>query len=356
MVAMAAVAVPVVVSAAPTCVAPGVATRVVIYGSGWPGETVTLSRNEAGVTTPLGTATPRTSPVRNQAGSFSATRTITAGASFRITAAVGELVRNVDVAVSTSCPLLLTVKPDCLSAPGTVPVQVTGANFVPGSQVPLEVDPFGNAEAQPLTVGADKDGAFSTAVPVAFAGAPVPIVASRFNNATTVVLPPVRAVAFVNPCPPAGTTTSTTRPPANTTTTRPKAGPTTTTGAPPPGDPPPEVPPVRVPTPGATADVSISPLTVRPGRCVVIVVAAAPPALPVIARFADGPPVNGVTGPDGGAVVSVCHSHDSGIPLGPVKVLIGIGPAPPAPVFTVLRVPPRPQPPLLQSGSDSRRS
>jgi len=63
-----------------------------------------------------------------------------------------------------------------------------------------------------------------------------------------------------------------------------------------------------------------------------------------------------MTGPDGGAVLSVCHPHDSGTPLGPVKVLIGIGPLAPVPVFTILRVPPRPQPPLLQSGADSRRS
>ena len=107
---------------------------------------------------------------------------------------------------------------------------------------------------------------------------------------------------------------------------------------------------------GPSAQVSISPRTVRPGRCSVIVVSSAPAALPVTARFADGPPVSGVTGLGGGTVLSVCQSHDSGAKLGPVRVLIGIGPAAPVPVFTVLRVPARPQPPLLQSGADGRRS
>jgi len=88
----------------------------------------------------------------------------------------------------------------------------------------------------------------------------------------------------------------------------------------------------------------------------VVVISAAPPAIAVVARYADGPPVAGQTGATGGAVLSLCEPHDSGGRLGPVKVLIGIGPGPPVPVFTELRVPRRPQAPLLQAGADARRS
>jgi len=145
----------------------------VILGAGWPSGPVALTRTTAGAVSALGTANAARQPVSQQAGSFSFTATVTAGTSFRVSAAQGELVRTADVVVPDSCPLA------------------------------------------------------------------------------------------------------------------------------------------------------------------------------VVARFADGPPVNGVTRPGGGAVLSVCHPHDSGTPLGPVKVLIGIGPLPPVPVFTILRVPPRPQPPLL---------
>ena len=341
---------------APTCMVPGVATRLVIFGANWVPGPVTLERNSAGITTPLGTATARTSPVRKQPGSFSLTVTVTATGPFRVTGRQGPEPRAaVDVVVQSTCAPQITVKPPCLSASG--PVQVSGSGFVPGSKIPLDVDPFGDAETPSAQeVGVARDGTFSTTVEVPFAGATVPIIATRPSTATVAVIPAARAVAFVDPCPPppTTTTTSTTRPQPRVTTTLPRVV-RTTTSTTRPTDVPPDIPPLEVPTPGATAEVSYSPRTVRPGRCVVVVVAAAPPGLPVLARFADGPPVTSQTSPTGGAVLSLCQRHDSGMPLGPVKILIGIGPAPPVPVFTVLRVPPRPQPPLLQSGADGRR-
>ncbi len=348
---------PTAVAVAPTCVVAGVATRMVILGVGWSNGAVELTQNES----PLGTATARTSPVRQQAGSFSFSTTITADGPFRISARQGELVRSASVAAQSGCPLQISLKPPCLSGPGLV--QVSGTGFGAGSQVPIDVDPFGNTETLSATVTADKGGTFSTSVNVPFTDVAVPIVATRPSTTGTAVIPPSRAVAFVDPCPPppsTTTTTSTTRAPpgGTTTTTTGTVGPTTTTTTLPIGVPPPGVPPVNIPTPtpGDTAQVSISPNTVRPGRCNVIVVSAAPPALAVIVQYADGPPVTGQTNPAGGTVLSVCHPHDSGMPLGPVNVLIGIGPLAPTPVFTVLRVPARPQPPLLQSGADSRRS
>lgn len=349
-----------VISVAPTCITAGVATRVVILGANWAPGPVALERNTAGAVVPVGTATPRTSPVRQRPGSFSFTATITATASFRIVGKQqgGEVNAAADVIVlSTPCPVQISAKPSCLTTAG--PVQVSGSGFAPGSQIPLDVDPFGNAETpSSQSVAVDKDGRFTTTVEVPFTGATVPIIATRPSTATIAVIPPARAVVFIDPCPPPPptTTTTTTRPPPNiTTTTGGKvAQPTTTVTTVP--TPPPDIPPLDVPTPGATAEVSFSPRTVRPGRCVVVVVAAAPPGIPVVARFADGPPVNSQTSPAGGAVLSLCHPHDSGMPLGPVKIILGIGPAPPVPVFTVLRVPARPQPPLLQSGADGRRS
>jgi hypothetical protein len=345
------------ISVAPTCVAPGVATRVVILGASWAPGPVTLEQNTGRLTTPLGTATARTSPVRQRPGSFSFTVTVTAAAAFRVIGRQGNLAAAADVAVQSTCPLQISAKPPCLAAAG--PVQVSGSGFVPGSSIPIDVDPFGNAETpSSQEVSVARDGTFSTTVEVPFSGATVPIIATRPSTSATAVIPAARAVAFVDPCPPPPTTTTTTKPPVRVTTTAPKVAQRTTTTKPndtPPPSVPPDIPPIDVPTPGATAEVSFSPRTVRPGRCVVLVVAAAPPALPVVARYADGPPVTSQTGPAGGAVLSLCHPHDSGMPLGPVKILVGIGPAAPVPLFTVLRVPTRPQPPLLQAGADGRR-
>lgn len=350
---------------APTCIPPGVATRLVILGAGWSNEPVTLARISGNAVTELGRPTPRTSPVREQGGSFTFTTTVTAGAPFQVTATQGRLGRAVAVAVQSGCPVQIALRPACLTGPGQV--QVSGTGFNPGGEVPIDVDPFGDAEALPQVTKADEAGRFSTSVDVPFRGATVPIVATRPSVAvTTAPLPPARAVAFVEPCPPPPTATTATRPPppgstvttGSTTTAGPTVttGPTTTGSVPLPADPPPLVPPARVPGPGVSAEVTISPVTVRPGRCAVLVYSAAPPSLPVSARFADGPLVNGQTGSDGRAVISVCHPHHSGIPVGPVRVLVGIGPAPPVPVFTVLRVPSRPQPPMLQPGSGTRRS
>lgn len=345
------------ISAAPTCIAPGVATRVVILGANWAPGPVALEQNTAGVITQIGTATARTSPVRHRPGSFSFTATITATAPFRVIGRQqgGEVSAATDVAVQTGCQPQLSAKPPCLTTAG--PVQVSGSGFTPGSQVPIDVDPFGDAETpSSQNVAVDQGGAFTTTVEIPFTGATVPIIATRPSTTFTAVVPAARAVAFVDPCPPPRTTTtSTTGPRPQVTTTLAKVAPTTTTTSVPPGIPP-DIPPVDVPTPGTPAEVSYSPRTVRPGRCVVVVIASAPPALPVVARFEDGPPVNGQTSASGAAVLSLCHPHDSGMPLGPVKILLGIGPVAPIPVFTVLRVPPRPQPPLLQHGADGRRS
>lgn len=341
------------VDVAPSCVVPGAATRMVIWGAGWPNGAVALSRGSGRVTTAVGTAMARPSPVGSRPGTFTFGATITAAASekqFQILATGGGISTSSNlVAVSTTCPSTISVAPPCLKAPGSV--TVSGAGFTPGV-ASVMADPAGAAESTPRTAVVDKPGTFSVAIDVPFAGGTVPIVATQFSTATAVPVPPIRALAFVEPCPPdPPPTTSTTRvTPGSTTTTAPGPGSTTSTV------PAPHIPPVLVPTPGATARVSISPLTVRPGRCNVLVVSAAPPGLAVVARYADGPPVSGQTGPGGGAVLSVCHPHASGVPLGPVTVLVGIGPMAPAPVFSVLRVPPRPQPPLLQSGSDSRRS
>jgi len=370
---------PPIISVAPTCVTLGATTRMVIYGQGWALSPVTLSRvNSAGVVTALGTAMPRLSPVRQQPGSFSFTATVTGDAPFQITATqVGAQARPASVAVTSGC-LSMSVNPPCLSGPGAV--QVSGAGFVAGP-VSIDVDPFGDAEtASSMSATAGKDGNFTATVDVPFRGATVPIVATGVGT----VVSASRGVAFVDPCPPppppTTTTTGTTSTTRTTVTTTVTTGTTRTTGTtgttgttatttPTSGTSttvasttstttvvtPPVVPPVTVPTPGSTAQVSISPNTIRPGRCSVVVFAAAP-ALAVIARFADGPPVNGQTGSDGRAVLSICEPYDSGARLGPLNVLIGIGSLPPAPVFSVLRVPRRPQPPLLESGADSRRS
>lgn len=341
-----------VVAVAPSCVVPGVATQVVIWGASWPAGQVVLRRRSGRVFTPVGTAESRTSP-RGRPGTFTLTTTVAADEPFQIVASQPDIsaVSN-PVAAAPACPPQITVAPTCLRGPGKVTVNGTG--FAPGA-VGVIADPFGAAESEVQTADASTAGAFSLVLDVPFAGGTVPIIATQFSGISTVSLPPTRAVAFVGPCPPdpPRTTTSTTRPPPGTTTTT-GADPGTTTTAttvPAPG-----IPPVTVPTPGATAQVTISPRTVRPGRCNVIVVSAAPPGLPVVARYVDAPPVSGQTDPGGGTVLSICHPHDSGVPLGPVQVLIGIGPMAPMPVFTVLRVPPRPQPPLLQSGGDSRRS
>ncbi len=339
------------ITVVPTCVPQGSTARILILGFQWADGPVDLLRN--GVL--LGKVTARLSPVSQRAGSFSYTADVPATTAFVITATQGKSTASVDVPVRTGCQPQVSVSPKCLKVAGSV--QLSGSGFPPGREVQIRVDPFGAAERPIQTTTADKVGAVAASVDVPFTGAPVPVMVTRPSIDGITFIPEVHVVAFVEPCPPDQTVTT---PKPNTDTTKPdinapKTGPTTTAG-PPPGDLPPEVPPVEVPTPGATAEVSISPRTIRPGRCSVIVIAAAPPALPVVARFADGPPVSSQTGPTGGAVVSVCHPHHSGLPLGPVKVLLAIGPATPVPVFTVLRVPPRPQPPLLQSGADGRRS
>lgn len=342
------------VTVAPSCIAPGVATRIVILGAGWANGPVELSSVSAGASIALGTPTAATSPVRQQPGSFSLTTTVTASAPFRVAARQPASQRSsaVSVQVQSGCPLQLSVKPPCLGAPGSG--TVSGAGFPPGQQVPIEVDPYGPGEQQPQAATAGANGSFTTVVAVPFTGATVPIVASSLAAFGGTDLPDARAVAFVAPCPPPATTiTSTTRPLVTTTSARP--GVTTTTVGPPPGTtPPPPPPPPPVVLPGAKA--TISPTTVRPGRCAVVVISEAPPATGVVARFADRAPVSAQTGPTGGAVLSLCEPHDSGQPLGPVAVLIGLGPAAPAPVFVELRVPRRPQSPLLQSGADTRRS
>lgn len=345
---------PISFTVAPSCAQVGVSTRLVIVGAGWYDRDVTIRVNADGKITTIGPVRPRNSPVRPEAGrGFSVITSATAVKQLLVTATDGELTREAQVLLRSTCPQV-AVKPTCLAGPGTV--EVTGSGFVPG-KVPIQVDPFGNAETPPQDATADRAGNFRAPVVVPFKGGPVPIVVTRFGPPTTGVVVSGLLVVFVDPCsPPVTTTTSTTR--RSTPDTTAPLGVTTTSSVPtgtppPPGTPPPGEPPVTV---GPTARVSISPRTVRPGRCVVIVVSAAPAALPVTARFADGPLVNGVTGPGGGTVLSVCQSHDSGAALGPVKVLIGVGSLAPVPAFTVLRVPPRPQPPLLQSGADGRRS
>jgi len=339
---------------APTCLIRGTTVRIVIQGLGFFNRPVSLSRDNG---TPLGTVTAGPSPVGQVSGTFTFTTTVTADAGFRVLArqGTGPAVTSSFVDALPKCGAQVSVRPTCLTGTSTSTVTIQGTDFGSGTAVRVAVDQYGPAEAEPRELDADESGGFTVPVTVRFTGATVPVVVTWFADDRS-----NSAVAFVDPCPPppTTTTTATTRPgpvigppppgpgPGSTTTTTP------TLGIPPPGDAPPGVPPVTLPS----AKVSISPRTVRPGRCVVIVVFDAPAALPVSARFADGPVVNSQTGPGGGTVLSVCHSHDSGVPLGPVQVLIGIGPLAPVPVFTVLRVPPRPQPPLLQSGADSRRS
>ena len=354
--AVAAVAAPpMFIAVAPTCIAPGVATRVVIYGDSWPPGSVQLSRTTPGGPVQLGSVPTRTSPVRQRPGTYTSTVTLTADAPFTVTAAQGEFAVSANVLVRTDCPLQISARPPCLTAPGKV--LVSGTGFAADSNVPVDVDPYGNSEALPLSTTADKPGNISVPVDIPFSGAPVPIVATRGPSSVTAAnVPPSRAVTFIDPCPPPATTSTTAAPVGTTTTQGSKVGPTTTAAVPPPGIPAPDMPPLTIPIPDATVEVRYSPRTVRPGRCVVILIGRAPPGLPVVARFADGFPVSGQTGPEGGAVLSVCHPHDSGLTIGAVNVLLGIGPLAPAPAFTVLRVPPRPQPPLLQPGADGRRS
>ena len=338
------------ITVAPTCVAAGVPTRIVILGRSWEAGPVALSATTGAVTTQLGSATPRTSPVGQQPGSFSFGATVTATPpTLEVTALQGTNKRTVTVFVQSVCPWQLTAKPACLSVPGQVTVSGTGFTF--GTSVVMAVDPFGNAEAPPQNVPTT-NGSFTANVTLPALTGPIPIVVSQQGTAGISVSQSIRGVVFVDPCPPPATTTTV----RQTTTTR---GVTTTAAVP--GTTttlvlgiPPEVPGET--PPGTPVKVSISPRTVRPGRCVVLVLSDAPPAAPVTARFADGPPVPGTIGPDGRAVVSVCVPHDSGGRLGPVAMVLAIAAFPPVTLSSVLRVPPRPQPPLLQAGSDSRRS
>lgn len=338
---------------APTCVTPGATFRIVVLGSGWADGVVALALNVGRVTTPLGTATAVTSTVTVRPGSFSFTAIVTISANpMRITAMQGNNFQAVNLGISStgSCPLQIGLTPACLGGPGLVTVGGTG--FGPGP-VEIYVDPYGPAETAPQAATADKAGVFTTAVFVPFAGVTVPIVVVKPSPPGGIAfVPPGRAVTFVGVCPPPQptttirtTTTSTTAPKSTSSSSSTTI--TTTVG-----------PTVTVPPPVASVpvQVSISPNTVRPGRCAVIVVAAAPPTVPVVVKFADRAPVAGQTAADGRAVVSICEPHNSGEPLGPVSVLVGVGSAAPIPMFTVLRVPARPQPPLLTADADSRRS
>ena len=328
----------------PDCVRQGATARIQIVGFRWAlGSPVQLFHNG----TAIGTGTVRST----QSGTgFTFVAEVPATGLFVVTAQQGRFQAVDRVQVSTvPCPGQVTVAPTCLRAKGDV--QVSGSGFGPGSVVQVYADLFGPAEAQ-VSMDASEQGTFSIAVPVGFSGGTVPIAVVGLLRGDEF---PTRFVAFVDPCPPPPTTTTTTTRPApvRTTTTTATTQPVTTTTI---ASTPPQIPPAQVPTQGATAAVSISPRTVRPGRCAVIVIAAAPPGLPVVVRFADGPPVTSQVGPAGGTVASVCHPHDSGLRLGPVQVLLAIGAVEPIPVFTVLRVPARPQPPLLQAGADGRRS
>lgn len=330
---------------APRCAeaAPGDPIRMLILGLGWPSKPVALAAVTGEATTQLGTVDPRVSPVSQQPGSFTVVATVTAGTGgFRVTGTQGDLTRSASVGVDSSCGAGISVKPPCLGSPG--PVQVTGTGFGPGESVEIDVDPFGDAEARPPAANADRTGTFTTTISLRVPRGPLPIIANFETD---------RAVAFVVACPTLPTSPPSTPPPTSPPPTPPQTPPPTPPATVPP-TPPPTVPPVTVP--GAQARVSISPQTVRPGRCAVLVFSGAPPASLVVARFADGPPVNAQIGPDGRAVTSVCVPHDAGNVLGPVAVLVSIGPFGPAPLFRVLRVPPRPQPPLLQAGADTRRS
>lgn len=341
------------VSVAPTCVRPGVATRIVITGSGWiNNQSVALTAQ--GTAMPPQTVTARTSPFGQVSGSFTLTTTVTATSRFRIMAVQAGQLTAVSsyVEPETTCKEQISIKPGCLTAPGVAPVTVSGSGFGSGTALHIVADPYGNAERAAVNIDADEAGNVQAAIEAGFAGSAVPIVVSWFSAEQE-----KGAVAFLEPCPPPQTTAPTVTRPRQTTTVPPAVpGTTTSTTVPGVGVPPPGDPPITIPTPGANVRVSISPYTVRPGRCVVLLVSGAPPALAMTARFEDGPPVSAPAGPAGGVVLSLCHSHDSGVPLGPVRVLIGIGTAAPQPVFTVLRVPARPQPPMLQAGADGRRS
>jgi hypothetical protein len=340
------------VSVAPTCVRPGVATRIVITGSGWiNNQPVALSAQGAAM--PPQMVTARTSPFGQASGSFTITLSVTATSRFRILASqVGQLnAQSSYVEPQTTCKEQISIQPPCRTAPGVAPVTVSGSGFGPGTALHIVADPFGNAERAAVNIDADESGNVGVTIEVGFAGAAVPIVVTWFAQEQEKA-----ALAFLEPCPPPQTTAPTVTRPPQTTIPPTVPGTTTSTTVPGPGDPPPGDPPITIPTPGANVKVSISPYTVRPGRCVVLVVSAAPPGLSMVARFEDGVTVSRATGPTGEVVLSLCHSHDSGVPLGPVKVLIGVGSAPPLPVFTVLRVPARPQPPMLQAGADGRRS
>jgi len=336
----------------PTCIAPGTPSGIVVLGRSWTTKPVQLSMTTGGVTKPLGSANPRVSPVTQQAGSFSFLATVTGTAPIlEVTAVQGNVTSTAAMLVQGGCVLQVSAKPPCLGGPGTA--LVSGTGFKPNAGVPIDVDLFGDAEAPSLWVKTNAAGAFSAGVALPAPKGPIPIIASNLvgGEGTLIV---TTAVVFVAPCPPPGVSTTSTSQPAAIATTTTTAGPGSTTTvavgkAPPPGVPP-DLPP------GTPARVSISPRTVRPGRCAVVTISDAPPALPVMARFADGPPVGSQTGPDGRSVVSVCVPHDSGGRIGPVGVVLAIGPFGPTPVFTVLRVPSRPQPPLLQAGADSRRS
>lgn len=341
---------------APTCVRSGQATRILILGLGWPDGPVALAAGEGpDASNDLGTATPRVSPVSQQKGSFSFFATVTATSSLEVVARSqqSEVTRSTSVSVQSTCPFGATVTPTCLGGAGDV--QVSGAGFEANRPASIIVDPLGDAEAQRPAAQTNASGAFTATVPLPAPKGPIPVLVTQTSS--TVVAAPIvrRAVAFVDPCPPpAPTTTSTTRRPAQATTTTAARQDTTTTSVTVPPGVPPEVPPATVP--GTPIQVSIFPNTVRPGRCAVLAIAAAPPGAPVVARFADGPNVNAQTGPDGRAVVSVCVPHSSGNLLGPVDVVVTIGAFGPAPLFRVLRVPARPQPPLLQASADGRRS
>lgn len=339
------------IAVAPSCVEAGVPTRILVLGRDWGSGPVELLATTGGVTTPLGRVTPRISPRSQQPGTFSFVATVTPAPQLLEVTAAQERgpKRSVSVSVQSTCPQQLSVKPPCLGAAGTV--EVSGSGFTLAGSVRVDVDPFGDAEAPPQDVPTN-GGAFAASVSLPLPTRPIPILVSQVSRATTAALV-IREVVFVDPCPPpasTSTTRGTTTTVGGTTTTAGAAGTTTTLALGTPPELPTETPP------GTTVKVSISPRTVRPGRCAVLVIWDAPAGAAVMARFADGPPVNAQIGGDGRKVVSVCVPHDSGGRLGAVGVLLSIGPLGPVEIAKVLRVPSRAQPPLLQVGSDSRRS
>lgn len=335
---------------APTCMTPGTA-RILVLGQGWLSSPVQLSMvASTGATTPLGTVNPQT--VGQRVGAFSFVATVTATTGFEVVATQSDArpLRE-PVAVQNACGFQLSARPTCLSGPGTV--EVVGSGFLKDSEVGVIVDPFGDAERELPNATTGGTGSFTATVDLPARQRPIPIVVSQSSPREGAAGELILAVVFIDPCPPPGTTTSATRPRSTTTTATTAAVKDTTTTVTTITQPP-EVPPET--PPGTTVQVSISPKTVRPGRCVVLVMANAPAGAPVVARFADGPPVNAQVGPDGRTVVSVCVPHDSGGRLGPVAIVLSIGSFGPAPISTVLRVPSRPQPPLLQSAGDTLRS